>query len=163
MSGQTSAKRAGTATISDVARAAAVSTATVSRVLNGNYPVADSTREKVMAAVRKLRYSANANARALASSDTHTVGVILGHVVDPTFSYIVRGVEEAVTRADRLAIVAASRGSPEREIELIERMRDQRTDAVIVVGGAYANEGVRRRMAAQARALDDMGSTLVLC
>src|SRR5699024_5339896 len=64
---------------------------------------------------------------------------------------------------DALPIFAASRGSPEREIELIERMRDQRTDAVIVVGGAYANEGVRRRMAAQARALDDMGSTLVLC
>jgi len=53
-----------TANISDVAKRARVSVATVSRVLNGNYPVAAPTRERVEEAVRDLGYVANAHARA---------------------------------------------------------------------------------------------------
>ena len=69
-----------TATITDVARRAGVSVATVSRVLNGNYPVAEPTRARVVDAVRDLGYVANAHARALLTSTSGTVGVILHDV-----------------------------------------------------------------------------------
>ncbi|HEY1179645.1 MAG TPA: LacI family DNA-binding transcriptional regulator, partial [Phytomonospora sp.] len=54
------------ATIADVAALANVSSATVSRALSGNYPVAESTRARIEAAVSELGYVANAQARALA-------------------------------------------------------------------------------------------------
>jgi LacI family transcriptional regulator len=57
-----------TSTITDVARRAGVSVATVSRVLNGNYPVAAPTRARVVEAARDLGYVANAHARALIKS-----------------------------------------------------------------------------------------------
>ena len=83
-----------TANITDVARRAGVSTATVSRVLNRNYPVSDGVRQRVLEAVRDLGYVANAHARALLTSTSGTVGVILHDVSDPYFAEIVRGIEE---------------------------------------------------------------------
>src|SRR5258706_99015 len=56
------------ATLADVATRAGVSAATVSRVLNGNYPVATRTRERVLRAVQELEYVVNGHARALAAS-----------------------------------------------------------------------------------------------
>jgi LacI family transcriptional regulator len=152
-----------TVTMSDVAERAGVSSATVSRVLNGNYPVAQATRDVVNRAIEDLGYTANAHARALASSATHSVGIIVNDLVDPFFSYIVRGVEQEASATGRLCIVAASQGDVDREIDLIDRMISQRTDAVIVVGGGYEDPRARRRMAERARTLAGIGSTLVLC
>ena len=53
------------ATIVDVAKAAGVSVATVSRVVNGNYPVKRETQEKVKAAISSLNYVPNVQAREL--------------------------------------------------------------------------------------------------
>lgn len=152
-----------TSTIGDVARHAKVSTATVSRVLNGNYPVADATRERVLHAVAELHYTTNAHARALASAATRTVGIILNDFVDPFFSHILRGVEQQVSVTGHLAIVGAAHGDGERELTLIDRMREQRADAVIVVGGTVSNEKFRRRLAERAHILTSVGSQLVLC
>jgi DNA-binding LacI/PurR family transcriptional regulator len=64
-------------TLQDVAHAAGVSTATVSRVLSRPDVVRASTRERVMAAVRQHDYQPDAAARALASGRTHTVGCVI--------------------------------------------------------------------------------------
>src|SRR5919197_4431952 len=79
-------------TMSDVARRAGVSLATVSRVINGNYPVATSTRDRVLTAIWDLGYVVNAHARALVTTSTGTVGVILHDPSDPYFGEIIRGV-----------------------------------------------------------------------
>jgi len=152
-----------TATIADVAEQAGVSTATVSRVLNGNYPVARATKESVLDAVSALGYTANAHARALASSATRTVGIIINDMVDPFFSYVARGVEMEAAAAGRLCIVATAHGDAARELDLIDQLREQRADAVIVVGGAHDEPAARRKMAERARALATIGSVLVLC
>lgn len=151
------------ATIADVAERAGVSTATVSRVLNDNYPVARATKESVLDAVEALGYTANAHARALASAATRTVGIIINDMVDPFFSYVARGVEMEAASASRLCIVATAHGDPKRELDLIDQLREQRADAVIVVGGAYEDAAARRKMAERARALAAVGSVLVLC
>ena len=151
------------ATVSDVAAAAQVSTATVSRVLNGNYPVAAATRERVMRAVSKLGYAANANARALTQSDTKTIGIIVPELVDPFFGYMVRGLERATQESGRLAIIATTSYRPGAEIALIDRMRERRVDAVIVVSGGSSDPAYRRQLAQRADALAAMGSRLVLC
>jgi len=65
-----------TATIDDVARRAGVSIKTVSRVLNGEPLVRDSTREKVRVAIRELGYRPNASARRLAGKRTYLLGLV---------------------------------------------------------------------------------------
>ena len=69
-------------TIRDVARQAGVSVATVSRVLNNSALVSPETRETVMKAVTQLGYRPNANAQALATQVSDTIGVVVMDVSD---------------------------------------------------------------------------------
>lgn len=69
-------------TIRDVARQAGVSVATVSRVLNNSTLVGADTREAVMKAVSELDYLPNANAQALATQVSDTIGVVVMDVSD---------------------------------------------------------------------------------
>jgi LacI family transcriptional regulator len=152
-----------TANIVDVARRAGVSTATVSRVLNRNYPVSDAVRQRVLAAVRDLGYVGNAHARALLKSTSGTVGVILHDVSDPYFAEIVRGVQEVAGLEDRLVVICNSQREPEREITYIEMLRAHRVDAVIMAGGHILDDEYVMALREQAIQLRAQGSRLVLC
>ncbi|WP_328907067.1 LacI family transcriptional regulator [Streptomyces sp. NBC_00234] len=151
------------ATVTDVARLASVSTATVSRVLNRNYPVAQATRERVESAMRELGYVVNAHARALAGVSNRTVGIIVNEVIDPFYAYIARGVEREAALGGRLCLVCCTQGDPQRELAFIELMHERRADAVIVVGGSIADRTYTSELARRARELDAGGSKLVLC
>ena len=151
------------ATVTDVARRAGVSTATVSRVLNRNYPVAEATRERVEAAMRELDYVVNAHARALAGVSNRTVGIIVNELVDPFYAYISRGVEREAALGGRLCLVCSTQGDPQRELAFIDLMHERRADAVVVVGGSLADRGYTAELARRAHDLDAGGSKLVLC
>ncbi|MEV0096754.1 LacI family DNA-binding transcriptional regulator [Streptomyces sp. NPDC050738] len=151
------------ATVTDVARLAEVSTATVSRVLNRNYPVATATRERVEEAMRELGYVVNAHARALAGVSGRTVGIIVNEVIDPFYAYIARGVEREAALGNRLCLVCCTQGDPQRELAFIELMHERRADAVIVVGGSVADRTYTAELARRARELEAGGSKLVLC
>src|SRR6478609_9072515 len=81
----TSRRTAMTVTLADVAARARVSPATVSRVLNGNYPVAASTRERVLRAVDELDYVLNGPASSLAAATSDLVGILVNDIADPFF------------------------------------------------------------------------------
>ncbi|MBS2536091.1 LacI family DNA-binding transcriptional regulator [Catenulispora sp. NF23] len=151
------------ATVQEVAEAAGVSTATVSRVLNGNYPVAADTRRRVEQAVRTLGYVVNAQARALAGSRTRTVGIIVEDIIDPFFGFIARGVQRQAAEDGKLCLVCSTYGVAGGELDLIDSLREQRADAVIVVGGGVEDPAYRRKLADRAHALNQDGSWLVLC
>lgn len=151
------------ATIADVAKLARVSSATVSRVINRNYPVAESTRARVEAAIDELGYVANAHARALAGATNRTVGIIINDLIDPFYAFIARGVEREATAQGRLCLVCCMHGSPEQELALIDLLHEQRADAVILVGGSFDDRAYATQVARRARALHASGSTLVLC
>jgi LacI family transcriptional regulator len=152
-----------TSTISDVANRAGVSVATVSRVLNGNYPVAEPTRARVMVAVHDLGYIANAHARALIKSTSGTVGVILHDVSDPYFAEIVRGIQEVADRHGKLVVLCSSLRDPSREITYIELLRAQRVDAIILTSGYVEDDEFLAALHEQARGLRAQGGRLVLC
>ena len=149
--------------ITHVARRAGVSPATVSRVLNGNYPVATGTRERVLQAVRELGYVANAHAQALLKASSGTVGVILHDVSDPYFAEICRGIQEVAAARNRLVVLCNSLRDPAREITYIEMLRAHRVDAVIMAGGYILDEGYLLVLQEQALRLRGQGSRLVLC
>lgn len=151
------------ATVTDVARLAGVSTATVSRVLNRNYPVATATRERVEEAMRELGYVVNAHARALAGVSGRTVGIIVNELIDPFYAYIARGVEREASLGGRLCLVCCTQGDPKRELAFIELMHERRADAVVVVGGSVADRAHTAELGRRARDLEAGGSKLVLC
>ena len=73
-------------TLDDVARAAGVSTATVSRCLNEKQKVSQTTLARVMRAVEDLGYTPNFNARAMAARRTHTIGAIIPTMENAIFA-----------------------------------------------------------------------------
>lgn len=150
-------------TVKDVAAHAGVSPATVSRVLAGDYPVTATTRARVQRAVRELDYVANAQARALKGSGPRMVAFVMDDVTGPSFAYVAKGVEEQATAEGRLCIICTTHGDPDRELAVVEAMREQRADAVVLVGSGFTNEDYRERMIHFAHALDKAGSRLVLC
>lgn len=122
------------ATIQDVARAAGVSTATVSRVLSLPHVVAAATREKVMAAVTRLGYTPNVAARSLRTLRTQKILVTVPDISNPFFSQVIRGVEEAAQAAGYSVLLGDTRHEPERE-ELYGRMLlHKEADGLIFLG-----------------------------
>ena len=153
----------GRATLSVVAAAAGVSPATVSRVLSGDYPVAASTRDRVLEAVRAHNYLPNAHAQALVNARSGMIGVVLADVSDPFFSQVVRGVQAAAKLAGRLVVICNTEGDPEEELEYISLLRTQRADAVLVVGAASTDRRIGAEMARHAEGLASDGGSLVYC
>lgn len=149
-------------TIRDVAARAGVSPATVSRVLIGNYPVASGTKARVLRAMRELDYVVNAQARALSGMSTKTVAFLIDNVTGAFYAHIARGVEQQAKAEGRLCMLCTTDGDRQQLFMIIELMREQNADAVVVVGGAWEDEEYERRMTHYARALDRSGSRLVL-
>jgi LacI family transcriptional regulator len=150
-------------TLVEVAARAGVSPATVSRVLNGNYPVAESTRQRVQQAVRELDYVVNAHARALLHSTSGIVGAILNDASDPFFAGIARGIQGAAAETSRLSVICNSEGDPEQEFAYLELLRGHRADAVILVGAAPEDEEYLVEATARAKGMRSHGTRLVLC
>ncbi|UIX29215.1 LacI family DNA-binding transcriptional regulator [Streptomyces sp. GQFP] len=153
----------GRATVKDVAARAGVSAATVSRVLGGTYPVAAVTRIRVQRALRDLDYVVDANARSLGRATNNTVAFVVNNVTGPSFAHIAQGVEQQATAEGRLCLVCTTHHDPARELAVINLMREQRAEAVILVGGAVRTPEYTDRMIKLARSLDAEGSRLVLC
>lgn len=86
-------------TLADVAARARVSAATVSRVLNGNYPVAENTRARVLRAVADLEYVVNGPASALAAATSDLVGILVNDIADPFFGIIASAVQSEMSTA----------------------------------------------------------------
>uniref|UniRef100_UPI0034DEFD53 LacI family DNA-binding transcriptional regulator n=1 Tax=Streptomyces flavofungini TaxID=68200 RepID=UPI0034DEFD53 len=150
-------------TIRDVAARAGVSVATVSRVLAGNYPTSTASRAKVLRAVKELDYVANAHARALAGAGRKTIAVLMFDVVGAFYSQVAQGVEMEAAQHGRLTLVASTGSDPARELALVQMMREQAAEAVVLVGGVIEDDEYRERMARYAEALAAAGSRLVLC
>lgn len=120
------------ATIKQVAAAADVSTATVSRVLNGSDYVSDEIKERVMAAVNQLNYRPSAIARSLKQDRTYMIGVIVPDISNPYFMGISRGIEDIVGKEGFQLIFCSSDENPDKERRLLKLMQEKRVDAVVL-------------------------------
>ena len=120
------------ATIREVSRLARVSPATVSRVLNGTTPVADSTKERVLEAIATLEYKPNAFARGLATNRSGGIGITVNQVSSPYFGAFIEGVEQVVRAAGLHLMVSSGFADAKAERESIEFLLERRCDGVIV-------------------------------
>ncbi|GIG62883.1 LacI family transcriptional regulator [Longispora fulva] len=150
-------------TIRDVAAAAGVSVASVSRVLSGKYAVGASTRSRVMKAVKDLDFVVNAHARALNQETPGTVAIVIRSVTTPFLAHVAQGVEQQAALDGQLCLVCTTQGDPDREVAAMNLMREQQARAVILVGGVLVTEEYTSRMIQLAHSLDAAGSRLVMC
>lgn len=126
-------------TIRDVARIAGVSVATVSRVLNNSALVSAETRESVMRAVAETGYRPNANAQALATQVSDTIGVVVMDVSDPFFGALVKAVDVVAQQHNKYVLIGNSYHQEEKERHAIEVLIRQRCNALIVHAKALSD------------------------
>jgi LacI family transcriptional regulator len=122
-----------TVTIKDVASAAGVSTATVSRVLSGRRPVSAEVALAVRAASERLGYQANAVARSLRLQSTGTVGMVVPHVSNPFFPAIVEAVERELADDDVQLLLCDSQGSLQHELARTRALLGRRVDGLLLI------------------------------
>ncbi|MFD4194847.1 MULTISPECIES: LacI family DNA-binding transcriptional regulator [Amycolatopsis] len=120
------------ATISDVARRAGVSTATVSRALNGVSTVDPALVARVRAAAEELGYQPNGLARNLRRQETAVLALIISDVENPFFTAIARGVEDVAQTAGYSVVLCNSDESAEKERRYIDVALQERVAGVVI-------------------------------
>lgn len=132
------------ATMMDVARAAGVSRAAVSKVIRNAYGVSTEMRERVEAAIRRLDYRPSVAARAIRGS-SFTLGFQLHELENPALSRILRGAARAMAGTGYRLVVAPAALPAEREgYQAIETLVDLRVDGLVAVAPLVAPEWLER-------------------
>lgn len=118
-------------TIKDVAKAANVSVATVSRVLHNLTGFSDKTKQKVLEAVEELGYQPNAIARGLINKRTQTIGVLFPDVSSNFSSDILHGVEDAAHEKGFSVIVCNTAEDGKRTMKYLQVLREKQIDGIV--------------------------------
>ena len=131
------------ARIQDVARAAGVSTATVSRALSSPELLSEATRKLVLEAIRSTGYRANKAARTLRTQKAGAVLVLVPNLGNPFFSQILASLSDVFMRTDYSVLIADTEEHPPSDRNLIDYFRDSRIDGMISLDGALTLQEMR--------------------
>ncbi len=131
------------ATIGDVAAHAGVSTATVSRVLNGG-AVTEATAARVWEAVTQLEYTPNALTKSIFAGRSSTIGVVIRDLSSPFYLDLIRGIDEVAAADGSLVILANTFRQIDREVGQVQTMDEQRVRGLIVTTGEATDRRTRR-------------------
>lgn len=129
--------------LTDVAKLAGVSPATVSRVLNNRNLVKGKTAERVLRAIEELNYHPNAAAKNLRSQRTRTIGVIVLDINVAYFAEIIKGVQNTADKMGYKVIICDADNKPEKEQEYLGLLMDRTVDALILVSSTLSEETLR--------------------
>lgn len=132
-------------TILDVARAAGLSTATVSRALREPEKVTEKTRAKVFKAVEAVNYRPNMLARNLRTDKSFTLLVLVPGIANPFFANVTAGIEATAWKRGYSVLLGDTRDSPEREEHYARLVETRLADGVIQLSPDYAPAESRRQ------------------
>ncbi|ELY5815310.1 LacI family DNA-binding transcriptional regulator [Cronobacter turicensis] len=138
-------------TLEDVAAHAGVSRATVSRVVNGDSKVKSQTRARVEAAIQTLGYSPNPAARALASSQSHTLGLVTTSYRGGFFGALMDTVQSEAQRHGKQLLVTQGRDSAQNERDAISQLYNLRCDGLLLHIRMLEDDALREMAAAGRR------------
>jgi LacI family transcriptional regulator len=132
-------------TIRDVAAAAGVSTATVSRVLapDGAGRVSEKTRRRVNSAVEKLGYRTNHAARSLKTRSTRTVAIVAPELANDFFMELAEGIEGELEAHGYTLLLASSANSMEEEKKRIALFEERMADGMVIIPAGSRGEHLR--------------------
>lgn len=121
------------ATMKDVARAAGVSTSTVSHVINKDRFVSEAITGKVEAAIKSLNYAPSALARSLKLNQTRTIGMLITASTNPFYSELVRGVERSCFERGYSLVLCNTEGDEQRMNRNLETLMQKRVDGLLLL------------------------------
>jgi len=119
--------------IKAVARRAGVSTATVSRTINGSAKVTPETADRVRRAIQELNFYPNTNARALGSGRSSLYGLIISDITNPFFPEIAKAFEDVAVEHGQEVLMANTNYDPDRMEMCVRRMLERKVDGVAIL------------------------------
>ena len=131
------------ARISDVARLAGVSTATVSHVINNTRFVSEATRKRVLQSIAELDYSPNEMARILKTGKKKLIGFIVPDISNEYFSALIEEVERTVASQSYKLIVTNTRENEQNELDSIRALTSGMVDGLLVASTAHSFRSLR--------------------
>lgn len=137
----------GPATIRDVAKAAGLSVASVSRVMNGHKNVHPQSRDKVLKAMADLGYSPNAAARSLSTAKSHAIGVVLPDLYGEFFGELVRGMDMAASANGYLLLLSNMHADLRQADQAMGAMRG-RVDGLVVMAPQLSPDDLAKALPA---------------
>ncbi|MDF2118571.1 LacI family DNA-binding transcriptional regulator [Roseiarcaceae bacterium H3SJ34-1] len=125
------------ATIKDIARAAGVSVATVSRVLNTPDLVVAKKRQAVLRALRRHDYIPNQTARSMISRRSRAIGLILPTLANPVFVPAIAAIEQELDRAGYALLINCCERDPARELAQARTLIERGMDGLLITGSEH--------------------------
>lgn len=119
--------------IKAVAKLAGVSTATVSRTINGSAKVNAATEERVRDAIKSLNFYPDTNARALGSGRSSLYGLIISDITNPFYPELIKAFEDIAVIHNQEVLIANTNYDPERMKICVTRMLQRKVDGVAIM------------------------------
>lgn len=125
--------------IKDIAKAAGVSIATVSRVINNTAKVNEETKQRVEAAIKSANYRPNSLARELQQKKTNTIGVILSvaELSDFAVSGAINAIADVMKQNGYNLMIVNSRFHPDEEVEFFNTFQEKRVDGILYFASSF--------------------------
>lgn len=115
-----------------IAKEAGVSIATVSRVVNNTGSVSDRSRKRVLDAVNKMNYVPSNAAKALSTSTSNLISVVIPDIENPFFSLVLQGVTRVADKSGLNIFLFNTDENSEREHRVLQSMREHRLRGIII-------------------------------
>jgi DNA-binding LacI/PurR family transcriptional regulator len=136
-------------TIHDVAKAAGVSTGTVSLALANNAAVAEATKLKVREIAARLNYSPSAMGRALQARRMNAVGLVVPHSGQHVFSHlyfmeVLSGVSQVLNAQNMTLVLSTALFETDEEAAYLKILQSQQVDGVILASAALHDQNIAR-------------------
>ncbi|MBB3396420.1 MULTISPECIES: LacI family DNA-binding transcriptional regulator [unclassified Rhizobium] len=119
--------------LKDVADAAGVSVATVSRLLNGSLQLPPETKQRIDSAIQALKYEPNPHARRLSRGRSDTIGLVVPDIANPFFATLVSAVEEEADKRGLALSLHATLNRPGREISYVTALGRNHVDGLLFI------------------------------
>ncbi|MEI7884856.1 MAG: LacI family DNA-binding transcriptional regulator [Clostridia bacterium] len=126
-------------TISDIARLAGVSTATVSRALNTPEIVQAETRERIMDVIKKTNYVPNPLAKALSTGQSNLVGMLLPTLTNSVFAQMAEGCQHYFLQHNLNLVVISGQSYHEKELDVLKSIDQRQVKGFIISGSAFVD------------------------
>ncbi len=119
-------------TMTEIARLAGVSQSTVSRVMNGNAPVAPDKQAAVLAVIERLNYRPNTAAQGLVTGKSYQIGIVTRHVGSPFFGEILRGIAKGIEGTNYHPVIGLGSEIAREDLNAIDLLLARRVDGIIL-------------------------------
>ncbi len=126
--------------IQDIARAAGVSHATVSRALRDSPLISAEVRARIQHLAQEMGYIPNAVAQSLKEQRSNTIGLVVTSIADPFYGRVARGVDEVARQAGLDVFLGVSYNDPQQELAVIESFHRRRVDGIITASSRLRDE-----------------------